>query len=126
MTYVLDSSAVLAAYLREPGGDKVRNTEVARVMSAVNFSEVEAKLLERGLPRGAIMLLESLLPCETITFDRNQASLAAKLRPITKRLGLSLGDRACLALAIQQKATVLTADKAWADLQLGLEIKIIR
>jgi ribonuclease VapC len=126
MTYVLDSSAVLAAYLREPGGDRVRNTEVARVMSAVNFSEVEAKLLERGLPRGAIMLLESLLPCETITFDRNQASLAAKLRPITKRLGLSLGDRACLALAIQQKATVLTADKAWADLQLGLEIEIIR
>jgi ribonuclease VapC len=126
MTYVLDSSAVLAAYLREPGGDRVRNTEVVRLMSAVNFSEVEAKLLERGLPRGAIMLLESLLPCETITFDRNQASLAAKLRPITKRLGLSLGDRACLALAIQQKATVLTADKAWADLQLGLEIEIIR
>jgi ribonuclease VapC len=126
MTYVLDSSAVLAAYLREPGGDRVRNTEVVRLMSAVNFSEVEAKLLERGLPRDAIMLLESLLPCETITFDRNQASLAAKLRPITKRLGLSLGDRACLALAIQQKATVLTADKAWADLQLGLEIEIIR
>ena len=126
MIYVLDSSAVLAAYLREPGGHKVRNTEVVRVMSAVNFSEVEAKLLECGLLPESIRQLESLLPCETITFDRAQASLAAKLRPITKRHGLSLGDRACLALAIQQKATVLTADRAWADLHLGIKIEVIR
>jgi ribonuclease VapC len=122
LIYILDSSAVLAAYLREPGGDRVRNLTAKREISAVNFSEVEAKLLDYGMTHEAIAQLESLLPCETITFDRAQASLTAKLRPLTKHKGLSLGDRACLALAIQKGATVLTADRAWADFDVGVKI----
>jgi ribonuclease VapC len=126
LIYVVDSSAVLAAYFREPGGDLVRGTIAARILSAVNLSEVEAKLLERGLSQQVIAQLETLLPCETITFDRSQASLAAKLRPLTRSKGLSLGDRACLALAIQQRATVLTADRAWAELDVGIKIEVVR
>lgn len=126
MIYILDSSAVLAAYNNETGGDKVRSTDGQRMMSAVNFSEVEAKLLERGMTHDVIRQLESYLPCEIIDFDRHQAGLTAKLRPHTKHRGLSLGDRACLALAIQQKATVLTADRVWAELELGLKIEVIR
>jgi ribonuclease VapC len=117
---------VIAAYNREPGGDKVRSADGQRMMSAVNFSEVEAKLLERGLSREAIAQLESLLPCEIINFDRTQASLTAKLRPLTKHRGLSLGDRACLALAIQQKATVLTADRVWAEIDVGVKVEVVR
>jgi ribonuclease VapC len=126
LIYILDSSAVLAAYNREPGGDKVRSADGQRMMSAVNFSEVEAKLLERGLSREAIAQLEKLLPCEIIDFDRTQASLTAKLRPHTKHKGLSLGDRACLALAIQQKATVLTADRVWAEIDVGVRVEVVR
>jgi ribonuclease VapC len=126
LIYILDSSAVIAAYNREPGGDKVRSADGQRMMSAVNFSEVEAKLLERGLSREAIAQLESLLPCEIINFDRTQASLTAKLRPLTKHRGLSLGDRACLALAIQQKATVLTADRVWAEIDVGVKVEVVR
>jgi ribonuclease VapC len=126
LIYILDSSAVLAAYNNETGGDKVRNAVGQRMMSAVNFSEVEAKLLERGLSREAIAQLESLLPCEIIDFDRTQASLTAKLRPHTKHRGLSLGDRACLALAIQQKAIVLTADRVWAEIELGIKVEVVR
>jgi ribonuclease VapC len=126
LIYILDSSAVIAAYNREPGGDKVRSADGQRMMSAVNFSEVEAKLLERGLSREAIAQLESLLPCEIIDFDRTQASLTAKLRPLTKHRGLSLGDRACLALAIQQKATVLTADRVWAEIDVGVKVEVVR
>jgi ribonuclease VapC len=126
LIYVLDSSAVLAAYLREPGSDKVRDTTEARLISAVNFAEVEAKLIERGLSHDSIRMLESLLPCQTIAFDHTQASLTAKLRPLTKHQGLSLGDRACLALAIQQKATALTADRAWAEIDVGVRVEIVR
>jgi ribonuclease VapC len=126
LIYVLDSSAVLAAYLREPGGEVVRETTGERIISAVNFSEVETKLIERGISNEAIRQLESLLPCETIGFDRNQASQAAKLRLLTRGRGLSLGDRACLALALQRKATVLTADRAWAGLDVGIKIEVVR
>ncbi len=126
MIFVLDSSAILAAYNNEQGADKVRDATGQRLVGAVNFSEVEAKLLERGMSQEAILLLESYLPCDIIDFDRAQASLCAKLRQLTKRRGLSLGDRACLALAIRENATVLTADRAWAGLDIGVTVELIR
>ncbi len=126
MILVLDSSAILAAYNNEQGADKVRGAAGQRLVSAVNFSEVEAKLLERGMPQEAILLLESYLPCDIIDFDRALASLCAKLRQLTKRRGLSLGDRACLALAIRENATALTADRAWAELDIGMTVELIR
>lgn len=126
MIYVLDSSAVLAVYNRETGSDNVRGAQGLRLISAVNFSEIESKLMERGVSPEAIAQLENMLPCEVIAFDRVQASLTAKLRLLTKHKGLSLGDRACLALAMQQKATVLTADRAWAEIDVGVKIEVVR
>lgn len=95
-------------------------------MSAVNFAEVYAKLIERGLTVEKIERLRTIEPFTVVEFDRPQAILSAQLRPVTKHLGLSLGDRACLALAIREKATVITADRSWAGLDLGIEIKVIR
>ncbi len=61
-----------------------------------------------------------------ISYSQEHIFIAANLRKVTKSLGLSLGDRACLALAITKKLTVLTADKAWEKLNVGAKIKVIR
>jgi ribonuclease VapC len=126
MKFVLDSSAVLAFYNDEPGSIFVENIEGELLICAVNYSEVETKLYERGHHESEIETLKSTLPCEVITFDIERAKHAAKLRLLTRHKGLSLGDRACLALAIQQNATVLTTDRAWAELNLGVNIELIR
>ena len=126
MKWVLDSSAILANYLVEPGGEVVADKIGETLVSTVNLSEVAAKLFERGI---SFEIYESLrlFSAHTIfDFDREHAVIAAQLRNQTRKFGLSLGDRACLALAIHQKARVLTADRAWADLKLGVEIEVIR
>lgn len=126
MTWVLDSSAILADFLKEPGSEVVHASRGAHVVSAVNFAEVYSKLIERGLTVEKIEKLRAIEPFTVVEFDRPQAILSAQLRPVTKHLGLSLGERACLALAIRGNATVLTADSAWSNLDLGIEIKVIR
>jgi len=126
LTWVLDSSAILADFLKEPGCEIVHASQGAHVVSAVNFAEVYSKLIERGLTVEEIEKLRAIEPFTVVEFDRPQAILNAQLRPVTKNLGLSLGDRACLALAIRENATVLTADRSWAELNLGIEIKVIR
>ena len=71
--------------------------------------------------------LQAALPFEIIPFDRAQAQTAASLRPPTKALGLSLGDRACLALAIERQAVALTADRVWQTLKIeGLSVELLR
>ena len=95
-------------------------------MSAVNVSEVLAKAAEFGLedaPRlGSLMsLLGRIEP-----FTEAQARLAAGLRLRTKHLGLSLGDRACLALAIDKRQTVYTAEGKWASMEMGCRVTLIR
>jgi ribonuclease VapC len=122
---VLDSSAILAEINGEPGQEVVSRHRQTGVMSTVNFSEVLSKLSEQpqfaGIP--PVKLLDALV---TIPFDRKQAIIAGELRPRTRHLGLSFGDRACLALAMQRNSPVLTADRKWASLNLGIEIKLIR
>lgn len=66
------------------------------------------------------------LSITSVDFDGDQALLAGQLRRQTRHRGLSLGDRACLALALTQKGTVYTTDRAWLSLELGLEIRITR
>lgn len=126
MIWVLDSSAVLADFLKEPGYEIVRASSGKHMVSTVNIAEVYAKLFERGVSAEKVEELRAIEPFSVAEFDRSQAMLSAQLRRATMHKGLSLGDRACLALALQQKATVLTADKAWSELDLGLEIKVIR
>jgi ribonuclease VapC len=116
----------LASFLVEPGADYIASRVGTRFVSAVNLAEVASKLIERGSSYEEFRALRIVEAYSVIDFDIDQALLCAKLRPLTKSKGLSLGDRACLALAIQQRATVLTADQAWAGLDVGVKIEVVR
>jgi PIN domain nuclease of toxin-antitoxin system len=96
------------------------------MISAVNVAEVITRLIDLGYSPEAAEAAVSRGGFEVIPFDMAAASLAAKLRVATRHLGLSLGDRACLALAERERLPVLTADRAWASLDIGVEIRLIR
>lgn len=124
---VLDSSALLALLNKEPGSDKL-TAQVLSVAasSTVNLAEVQAKLVQRGLDPDEAWEATLTPIREVIDFTADHARLAGTLISQTRSLGLSLGDRACLALGLALKATVYTADKAWKNLKLGLQIHVIR
>jgi PIN domain nuclease of toxin-antitoxin system len=129
---VLDASALLAFLHDEPGADLVGEALVAGAsISAVNWAEVLSKLADRGQePETVAQDLENqgiLGPALIVhEVDEILARRIAELRPQTRALGLSLGDRACLALAGRLGLGVLTADRDWMDLDLGLDIRLIR
>ena len=126
MSIVFDSSAVLAILLDEPGAQRAGETLDDGVLSAVNASEVVARLIDQGAKdddaRGALQGLDLAIR----PFDESLAVVAGLLRRSTRRRGLSLGDRACLALALRERAPVLTADRAWTTLELDVEVESIR
>ncbi len=126
MIWVLDSSAILASFLVEPGADYIDSRMGTRLVSSVNLAEVATKFIERGSSYEEFRALKIVEAYTIIDFNIDQALVSAKLRPLTKNRGLSLGDRACLALAIQQGATVLTADRAWAGLDVGVKVEVVR
>lgn len=129
ISYVLDSSAFLAYLWKEPGWERIETIITAGhdvAISAVNVSEVIAKAIDRGLPAGHAGTLLASLDVEQVDFGSALALQTALLRPLTRQLGLSLGDRACLALAMSRDATVLTADQPWVDLDIGVRIECIR
>jgi ribonuclease VapC len=123
---VLDASVVLAAVFREHGYEEVLKLEQTAMVSAVNVAEARSRLADHGLDREAIDRSLELVNMRTIDFDAEQASLSADLRSRTRHAGLSLGDRACLALAWQRRAVVYTADRAWGKIEAPVEIKIVR
>jgi PIN domain nuclease of toxin-antitoxin system len=123
---VIDASALLVLLNGEPGADIVAQALPGGVMSAVNVSEVVAKLAEFGIPEKAIYQALKPLGLDVVFFSEEQAYLAGLLRPATQNIGVSLGDRACLSLAKMQELTALTADRAWANLSIGVTIKVIR
>ena len=126
MTIALDASAVLAVINSEPGAEMVQRAWTDASVSAVNYSEVIAKLVEAGLDDAeAIGVLEAL-PITVHALDAAQAQRAGLLRRQTREHGLSLGDRACLALAMMLGLPAMTADHGWIDLDLGIEIVVIR
>jgi ribonuclease VapC len=110
---VLDASALLALLQDEPGADVVAAMLPGSAMSAVNLSEVVAKLADHGVPPEQMRAALDGLPIEVHAFDREAAYIAGELRGATRSSGLSLGDRACLALAIRLEATAVTSDRAW-------------
>lgn len=126
MSAVLDSSAVLAVIWNEPGSDMVLDRLDGAVMSAVNYAEVLTKIADRGIDGKRAKTLLASLAIETVDFDKAQAENVSQLRSQTRHLGLSLGDRACIALAITKDWPVLTADKAWAELSLSVEVQLVR
>lgn len=123
---VLDASAVLALLKREPGADRVRAVLDRAVIGAVNVAEVQSKLVELGLSPDAAEARIRFLGCPILAFSEVHAIEAGSLIALTLSLGLSLGDRACLALAIDRKATVYTTDRIWTELDLGIKIEAIR
>jgi len=126
---VLDASAVLVFFHQEPGIEQVaRAIADGALISAVNLSEVVAKLSEKGLREEEISESISLFSAkvETIDFDAKLAFEAGLLRLLTKRAGLSFGDRACLALAKRLKLPAMTADRAWENVPEEVGVQIIK
>ena len=123
---VLDASAILAVLGREPGSEAILRHLGNTSVSTVNLAEVHGKLLQRGVPDADAWDGALSLANEVVDFDREQARLAGTLVLQTRALGLSLGDRACLALGMMLKAPVYTADQAWKGLPLGIKIHVVR
>jgi ribonuclease VapC len=121
-----DASAILAYIGFEKGSDAVAEHLADLSITAVNLAEIVTVLSLRGvksdwIESSVLRVFSNILP-----FDREQARVAGSLAILTKKQGLSLGDRACLATAIVLDARVLTADQAWRKLNLGVEIVMIR
>lgn len=126
MSVVLDASALLAWLHDEPGAERVAAVLDGALVSAVNWSEVVQKLLQRGadiegMDADAVELGVTIEP-----FTAAHANAGARLWARTRKAGLSLADRACLALAQDRALPVLTADQTWAALGLDTEIVLIR
>ena len=122
---ILDASAALAYLQNEPGKEKVEAVLETSAISWVNATEVLTKLVEKGMSLDEAKEAFDNLGLQVIEFGENQSLKAAELRPLTKHLGLSLGDRCCLALAILETLPAVTADKNWASLSF-CEIEVIR
>lgn len=124
---VLDASALLALLNEELGSEHVAMLIAeGAAMSTVNLSEVVAKLSEAGMPEEAIHEALDALGITIVDFDSTFAYKAGLLRVATKKAGLSLGDRACLALAGQLDLPAVTTDRVWESLSLGITIQIAR
>jgi PIN domain nuclease of toxin-antitoxin system len=125
---LLDASAFLAMAFEEPGVDRVAAALTAGpvAMSAVNIAEAVGIMGRRGLPAEDALADLLALGIDPIPFDAALAGRAAALEPLGRSIGLSLGDRACLATAAAAGLAVLTADRAWAALDLALDIRLVR
>jgi ribonuclease VapC len=123
---VLDASVVLAAVFREEGHEVVLTLPGTPLVSTVNLAEVRARLSDQGVDRDTIDSTLDLVNMRPVDFDPEQAALSADLRNVTRSVGLSLGDRACLALAMQRGAVAYTADRAWASVELPVAVKLVR
>jgi ribonuclease VapC len=123
---VLDASALIAVLRDELGAAAVEAVLDHAAVSAVNLSEVQAKLVQRGTPAEIAWSWLVDLDLAVVDFDAPQARVAGDLRLLTRARGLSLADRACLALAQGLGLPAMTADRAWAGLEIGIEIRTIR
>ena len=123
---VLDASAVIALVERERGFHKVAEVLGKAKTSAVNFAEAAAHLTNYGHSAAMAQTILDGLQLHVVPFDHDQAIETARLRPLTRSLGLSLSGRACLALARLLRLPAITADRAWGRLHLGIKITVIR
>lgn len=124
---VLDASAILAVIGGEPGAEKLTPSLLARAVgSTVNLAEVQTKLVSRGWTSEQAWEDATSPVREVVSFDEEQARIAGDLVSQTRDIGLSLGDRACLALGIALKLPVYTAEKAWKKLRVSVKVHVIR
>lgn len=125
-TVVLDASAVLAVLFDEPGAGEIAVRLDGALLSAVNYHEVVAKLVDRNSPTEEIIAMIGELDVVVVPVDRAQAEAAGLLRASTRAIGLSLGDRSCLALALSRGAVAVTTDRVWGSLDIGVAVEVIR
>ncbi len=126
ISVVLDASALLAMLLAEVGADVVKARLPGAVISGVNYAEVLTRAIDLGKRQDDTIHQIGRLRLDHWPFDAEQAVIAASLREATRSLGLSLADRACLALAMSRHIPVLTGDRDWKDLDVGVKIELIR
>jgi PIN domain nuclease of toxin-antitoxin system len=123
---VLDASAILALLNDEVGAKIVQESLPGAIISSVNLAEVVTRLALLGMPENEIREALNILALDITSFDEEQAFLAGFLAMKTRQSGLSLGDRACLALALKTGSHTITADKVWQTLEPGLDVRVIR
>jgi PIN domain nuclease of toxin-antitoxin system len=123
---VLDSSAVLAVLLAEPGYDAVAAIMPRSLVSVANEAEVITVLVRNGAPPERAVQAVLNLDYKVVDLDAGLARRAGTLWRNVKSRGLSLGDRCCLALAEREKLPALTADRRWADLDLSIDVQLFR
>ena len=124
---VMDASAVLALLRGEPGGEIVQRALGGAVISAVNLQEVYCKLLEDNVPTDVARDMVEGLRLEVRAHDAAAALASALLAPLTRKAGSGLGDRTCMALAIEERAPALTSDRSWTKVEApGLKVELIR
>lgn len=122
----LDASALLALLFREPGHEQVSAVLDQACLSTVNLAEVIGRFVRDGHDAQPIRQRLTATTIEIVPFMATDAALSAALLPVTQPLGLSLGDRACLALALARGIPALTADRTWTQLNLGVTVQVIR
>jgi PIN domain nuclease of toxin-antitoxin system len=123
---VLDASALICLLRNEPGADRVQAALPTSYISAVNLSESYATMVRYGKGFEDATYLIARLRLRVVSFDAEQARIAAALWEQTRSAGLSLGDRACLALAISLGARAVTAERAWTKCGLHVRVELIR
>jgi PIN domain nuclease of toxin-antitoxin system len=127
---VFDSSALLAVINVESGSGRVAELLAEErnraLISAVNLSEAQAVLINRGMPDDEAWELLSEFNLDVVAFDAEQAQSAGALITQTRKFGLSFGDRACLALGMRESCVVVTADQIWKKLKVGVQVELIR
>jgi ribonuclease VapC len=123
---VLDASALIAFIRREPGADKVAKVLAGACISAVNLAETLGKMVEHGKPLEETAYQIVRLRIAVIPFDEQQARVAASFWKPTRDVGMSLGDRACLALGLNLSLPAFTTEESWTKCNLGVEVVKIR
>jgi PIN domain nuclease of toxin-antitoxin system len=124
--YVYDSSALLAIILSEPGADAASANIANAMVSSVNLAEVFSRAEDKGIPADKTERFLMGKEVRFVDFDADLARAVGALRAKTRNRGLSLGDRACIALALRERATAVTADRVWAELDLPCKVELIR
>jgi len=123
---VLDASALLACLNREPGSETIVDQLPDALLSSVNLAETVGVLLRQGVSPEKTHEIIGLLELQVVDFDRELAEQTGALLLRTRAAGLSLGDRACLALAARESLTAVTADRAWRGVDVGVQIRFTR